>query len=253
MAEAMTFLQLSDTHLLADEGELLGCNPAQNLRRVVERITALPIAPRFCLVSGDLANESGVAGYQHVRRLLQPLADRGIPLLAGMGNHDDRVDFRRGFLGEDRHDDSPYYYSETIDGLRVVMLDSLVPGEVDGRLGEAQLAWLEQELAQPAPAGTIVVLHHPATATGLLWMDHRLLGDADRFWAIVNGRDVLGVLAGHCHCTGASQVGGTLATTAPAVAFQLAPGIAAARQIAGSGYNLCTVRDGRLLVNTIMV
>src|SRR3954470_20254616 len=127
MADAITFLQLSDTHLLADEGELLGGNPAQNLRRVVAQITALPLAPRFCIVSGDLAHDSGGGGHAHVRRLPQPLADRGIPILAGMGNHDNRADFRRGFLGEDRDDDAPYYYSETFDGLRVLMLDSLVP------------------------------------------------------------------------------------------------------------------------------
>lgn len=251
---ATTFLHLSDTHILADDGDLLGGNPARNLRRVIERVVDLPVAPRFCLISGDLAHDSGAAGYRRLRGLLEPLAARGIPLIAGMGNHDDRAAFRRAFLGAADGDDAPYYHASVHDGLRVIMLDSLVPGAVAGMLGEAQCSWLADQLRQPAERGNLVVLHHPAAPSGIPWLDTDLLRDADALRAALAGRRVLGVLAGHCHTASATPFAGTVAVTAPAVAFQFRPGVTDGDRVAqGCGFNLCTVRDGALVVNPLMV
>lgn len=256
MAEELTFLHLSDTHLLADEGELLGCSPAANLRRVLAGVAELPAAPRCCLISGDLAHDSGAAGYARLRTLLAPLDARGIPILPALGNHDDRAAFRRGFLGQGTDDAAPYHYARDLGGLRLIVLDSLVPGAVAGRLGAAQLAWLADELGRGDARRTVVALHHPAAPTGIPWLDTDLLADADALRATLAGHPILGVLAGHCHAASATTFAGTIAATAPAVAFQFRPGISdndgGERIVAGSGFNLCTVRDGALIVNPIM-
>lgn len=245
------FVQLSDVHILAGSGELLGAQPDENLRKVLARIEALPTVPDFCLISGDLAQESGVVGYQYLRGLLEPLAARGIPLLVGMGNHDDRAAFREGFLGEVAGNAQPYYYAATHAGVRVLMLDTLIPGAVDGMVGAEQLAWLDAQLALPGEAETVVVMHHPAAPTGI---GNIHLRDADAFRAVLAGRGVLGVLAGHCHIASATPFAGTIASSAPAVVFQLAAEAEGGmRVVQGSGFNLCTVRDGALLVNPVMV
>ncbi|WP_246271743.1 hypothetical protein [Amycolatopsis acididurans] len=48
-----------------------------------------------------------------------------------------------------------------IGGLRIIALDSSVPGHGHGELSGGQLDWLARELATPAPDGTILAPHHP--------------------------------------------------------------------------------------------
>ncbi|WP_239456331.1 hypothetical protein [Nocardioides solisilvae] len=95
-----------------------------------------------------------------------------------------------------------------VGGLRVVTLDSLVPGEVAGLLGERQLERLEALLATPAPAGTLLVLHHPPLRIPAVPLAERVvLQQVEALADVVRGRDVRAVLAGHLHF----QVTGTLA------------------------------------------
>jgi 3',5'-cyclic AMP phosphodiesterase CpdA len=205
----------------------------------------------FCVISGDLAHGSGVAGYRFLRSLLEPLVTRGVPILAGMGNHDDRAAFREGFLGEDGGNDGPYYYAATHGGVQVLMLDTLIPGAVDGMVGEEQLAWLEEQLRQPGAEETIVAMHHPAAPTGI---GDRHLRDAEAFRSVLEDHRILGVLAGHCHIASASLFAGTIASSAPGIVFQVvADGVGGMRAVQGSGFNFCTVRDGVLVVNPVMV
>lgn len=252
MTDTPTFVQLSDIHLLAGDEELLGFHPAPNLRRVVAKVLELPVAPRCCLITGDLTQDGQVASYARLRQELAPLVARGIPILPGMGNHDNRAAFRQGFLSE-AASDAPYHYAQEIDGLRVIMLDSLLPGEDEGNLGAAQLAWLAEQLATSAPGGTVIALHHSPAPTGLGALGRLQLHDAEAFREVIAGRAPLGILAGHCHTASATHFAGTLASTAPAVVFQLAPAATEMTFAAGSGFNLCVVRDGQLLVNPVMV
>jgi 3',5'-cyclic-AMP phosphodiesterase len=249
----IVFLHLSDTHFLAGDGDLLGMNPARSLRRVLGHIDALPIAPRFCLLTGDLVQDSRAESYAHLRAALAPLEARGVALLPCLGNHDDRAAFRRGFLGEGGDDGSPTYRTVERDGLRIVLLDSLVPGTDRGELGTAQLAWLVGELAQSGDTPTIVALHHPVTLAAMPWLDADLLRDAGALRDLLIGRPVLGVLAGHCHAASATAFAGTLAATAPAVAFAARVGVPQMELSDRSGFALCTARRDSLIVTPIMV
>ncbi len=103
-----------------------------------------------------------------------------------------------------------------VDGLRVITLDSLVPGDVAGRLSHLQLAWLREELTLPAPAGSIVVLHHPPislspqqAAAGL--QDPAALASA------LQGSDVHLVLCGHFHAQLSGRWGGATVWVGPGV------------------------------------
>lgn len=168
---ASTFVHLSDTHFFpAGATTPHGLDPAANLRQVAEWGAAEGLAPASFLISGDLSNDGDPESYRHFATALHALEARfGVPILRGLGNHDRRGPFRRLVLGEPVGDDdqTPYYYSRQIGGLRVLMLDSLLPGEIDGELGAAQLAWLAEELRAPTPGGDLVVLHHPVTPRGI--------------------------------------------------------------------------------------
>ena len=149
---SLVFLHLSDLHLAPPGRLLAGVDPMRQLRSVLARIERLEVAPAFIVVSGDLTENGSAASYAVVNEVLIELGGGGTPLLVALGNHDDRAAFRRVVLGEKRADDQgPYCYSRLIDGLRVIVLDSTIPGHPSGSVDAAQQAWLEEELQLPAP------------------------------------------------------------------------------------------------------
>jgi 3',5'-cyclic AMP phosphodiesterase CpdA len=254
----IVFLHLSDLHLTADPATRLhGFDPEAQLRRVLARIERLPIAPAFCIISGDLVDDGEPAAYARLRELLAPLRAR-TPVLLGLGNHDARPAFRRTLLDHPTAltgDDDPCCYARRFGDLRVLMLDSRVPGAVWGALGADQLAWLDAQLREPAPGGDLLVVHHPAARPGVPWLDDDLLRDADALAEVIAGRRLLGLLAGHCHVASATPFAGTLAVTAPGVVFQFDPHPRRREEIAlpGCGFALGAIRDGALIYNPIVL
>ena len=255
---SMIFLQLSDLHL-APPGRLLsGVDPMRQLRTVLARIGQLETPPAFIVVSGDLTDDGSAEGYAVVDAVLSELGGGGTPVLLALGNHDDRATFRRVVLGEARSNDlGPYCYSRLIDGLRVIVLDSTIPGEAGGALGAGQLAWLDGELQMPAPRGNLIVLHHPCRLAGPV---HHypafIVREAVALEALVARyhERVVGVLAGHTHQANSAPFGGTLHATAPAVLCQLDFFAGAEyRPVPGAGFNLCQLDDNGLIVSPVLI
>ncbi|WP_105971501.1 metallophosphoesterase family protein [Streptomyces geranii] len=209
----MRILHLSDTHIdHAGAPNRHGVDTTASLRRMLADAGQLA-GLGAVVVSGDLADSGAAEEYTVVRDLVGGFArERGIPVFCTTGNHDERGAFAKvlgsGHLdpaGGDRADlrlTSPggeLAAASTVDGHRMVTLDSLVPGKVYGRLGAAQLDWLRELLRTPAPHGTTVVLHHPP-----ITLDNplqRALGLADPadLADAVRGSDVRLILCGHFH------------------------------------------------------
>jgi 3',5'-cyclic AMP phosphodiesterase CpdA len=254
----ITFVHLSDTHI-GPKGRLqYGTDTAANLRQVSSRIREMALDPVCFIISGDLSDHGEPASYEHLRELVDELlAPFEVPVLLNLGNHDQRVPFRRIFLGETAASDEAksWYYSQEIQGLRFMMLDSLLPGHVDGALGESQLAWLTAELRQPAPVGHVVVVHHPSIPRGVSRQNDSLLQDRDALADILRQcSTVLAVLCGHSHVSTAAAFAGTLHVAAPATAYLMDPSTrGSSRVLEGCGFNICTVRDGRLVVNPVIM
>ncbi len=255
---SMVFLHLSDLHLAPPGRLLTGVDPMRQLRSVLARIERLAVAPAFIVVSGDLTEDGSVESYAVVNAVLTELGGGVPPVLLALGNHDDRGTFRRVVLGEERADDQgPYCYSRLIDGLRVIVLDSTIPGEAGGALRAAQLAWLQDELQLPASRGNLIVLHHPCRLAG---PEHHypafIVREAAALEALVaRHRDrVVGVLAGHSHQANSAPFGGTLHATAPAVLVQLDFFAGDEyRPVPGAGFNLCQLDEGGLIVSPVLL
>jgi len=257
MTDQMTFVHISDTHIAPAGQVAYDTDTAQNLRDVARRIREMALDPACFVLSGDLSNHGEPESYQHLVEIVeQEFRPFGVPDLLGLGNHDSRLPFRRIVLGEtDAADErDQHYYSTLVRGLKIVMLDSLVPGQVHGFLGEEQLDWLDRELAAGAPGGQVVVLHHPSLPRGVPRPNDYLLSDRSAFGEVVARHEVLAVLCGHAHVPTFGLFAGTLHVAAPATAYQLDPSIReGGRGLEGAGFNLCTVRDGRLMVNPVML
>jgi Icc protein len=255
---SMTFLQLSDLHLAPPGQRVVGIDPIQQLRSVLARMAQLETPPAFIVVSGDLTDDGSAASYAVVNAVLTELGGGVIPVLLALGNHDDRATFRRVVLGEARCDDAgPYCYSRLIAGLRVIVLDSTIPGEAGGALGTAQLAWLEGEVQMPAARGNLIVIHHPGRLAGPV---HHypafIVQEAAALEALVARyhERVVGVLAGHTHQANSAPFGGTLHATAPAVLRQLDYFAGPAyTTVPGGGFNLCQLDDDGLIVSPVLL
>jgi 3',5'-cyclic AMP phosphodiesterase CpdA len=173
-----------------------------------------------------------------------------------VGNHDHRGTFRQAYLGEEGgRDEDPYHYVVDLDDVRIVMCDSYLADRVTGALGPGQLAWLDEQLGGAGGRATIVALHHPSVPRGVPRPSDYLLEDRDAFGEVLSGHDVAAVLCGHAHVSAVSHFGGTVHAVAPATAYQLDPtrGGGAARAYEASGFAVCTVRDGRAIVNSVIL
>jgi 3',5'-cyclic AMP phosphodiesterase CpdA len=236
-----TILHLSDTHILpTDDDRLHGVDTMANLRRALDNVTEHGLSPDAILISGDLANSGELESYRRLRGVLDDARARfGVPVLTVMGNHDARASLREGLLGESPSDD-PYHYVAWVGGLRVVVLDSTVPGAAHGELGQPQLEWLRAELVQPAPEGTLVVLHHPPIPGPVPIINYLVLQNPEALADAIQGSDVLAVLAGHAHHPICGAFAGVLCFAAPATAYTVDPlaGAATLRGIAGPGFGL---------------
>ena len=139
-----------------------------------------------------------------------------------MGNHDERTPYAPGLFGSD--DDGPQDRVHDVDGLRIVALDTSVPGYHHGDLTDAQLAWLAEVLATPAPHGTLLAMHHPPVPLPMLRAAELIeLHEQDRLAAVVEGTDVRGILAGHLHFSTWSTFAGVPVSVASASCYTSDP------------------------------
>ncbi|HWI32353.1 MAG TPA: phosphodiesterase [Microbacterium sp.] len=216
-------LHISDTHLRDAGGKLYDRVDSESyLRRTIEGIEASGVRPQALVFTGDLADRGEAAAYEALRDLIEPLAARlAARVFWVMGNHDDRPAFRRALLDEPAPRDpfDPIDRVDEIDGLRLITLDTSVPGHHHGEVSDAQLAWLERELAVPAPYGTILAMHHPPVPCVLDLAATVELREQSRLAAVLRGTDVRAILAGHLHYSTFATFAGIPVSVASATCY----------------------------------
>lgn len=213
---------LSDTHFLAGGVPLGGlADTVAHLDRAIEQLRRLAGSLAAIVVTGDVADLGEPDAYRRIRAALVPLAEEtGAELIWVMGNHDERVPFREILLDEPGSDE-PVNRVIDLGGLRIITLDSSVPGYHHGILEPATLAWLDEVLAEPAPFGTVVALHHAPIATPLALMDILELRGQDEFGEVIHGRDVRAILGGHLHYPTQGEFAGVPVYVAGSLAYTM--------------------------------
>ncbi len=222
----MLLAQVSDPHI-TEPGRLVSgrVDTAAYFRRCLERLRSLATPPEAVIVTGDLVDRGAVREYEMLRELLAALP---MPVYLLMGNHDDRVAFREVFR-ESRYGGDYVQYSFDVGELRVIALDTNDPGKPGGRLCAARRAWLERELSAAAGRPVVLAMHHPPLPTGIAFTDACSLDreDAEALAAIVRQfPNIERIIAGHLHRAVTTRFAGTLGSTAPSCAHQLALGFA---------------------------
>ncbi|KER71407.1 metallophosphatase [Burkholderia cepacia] len=220
----MLLAQISDLHIKRP-GQLAyrRVDTAAALARCIARLNALVPRPDAVLVTGDLTDFGHDEEYGNLRGLLATLE---IPYYLMIGNHDDRAGLRRAFADRAELQDGEFVqYALDVGAVRVLALDSQVPGASYGDLCDARLAWLAAQLDTARDRPVIVALHHPPFVSGIGHMDKLRLAPAAsaKLDALLRGHpNVERVLCGHVHRTMFTRFGGTLASAVPSPAHQVA-------------------------------
>lgn len=219
----MIIAQISDMHI-RPEGVLAyrRLDTAPYLVSAVEHLLGLRPRPDVVLATGDLVDAGSLEEYRRLHDLLVPLP---MPVYLIPGNHDDRDAMAAAF------GDHPYlprqgrFMQYVVEGypVRLVALDTLVPGQVGGLLCEERLGWLAARLQEAPDRPTVIFMHHPPFTTGIAYMDSHGLANAREFGEVVRRHpQVERIVCGHLHRPILARVGGTLASTAPSTAHQVA-------------------------------
>jgi len=219
----MLICQLTDLHVRP-----LGvpCNRVSETNMLTERacrvVARFSPRPDVVLITGDLTECGLPAEYENVSAILRRTLS--LPIYVVPGNHDRRENFRAGLAHLPHVTDDPDFVQYVVDDypVRLVMLDTLVPGANHGALSDSQLAWLDRTLAAQPSKPTLVAMHHPPFVTGLVHMDNIALTDAERFRAVIaRHRQVGRIVSGHHHRPIIGQCAHAVVSIAPSVAHQV--------------------------------
>nr|WP_323118798.1 metallophosphoesterase [Burkholderia alba] len=174
------FVQLSDAHWGFD-GPAINPDAKGTLPKAIAAVNALPVAPAFVIFTGDLTHTTDDVDERHARmRQFQSIVSRldAKPLYLMPGEHDASLD--AGAAYRSHFGDTHYTFDH--QGVHFVTLDNV--SDPAGRVGDAQIDWLAQDLArQPKDARIVVFTHRPLFDLAPQWD-----------WATRDGAKVLDVL-----------------------------------------------------------
>ncbi|WP_323961904.1 phosphodiesterase [Arthrobacter sp. JZ12] len=213
-------LHMSDTHLVGGPDLLYGAVDSEaRLRQVFKELEASGSRPEAIVFTGDLADRGEAQAYAKLRAIVEPAAQKlGAQVIWAMGNHDDRATFRSELFREPAGT-APVDRTYNVNGLRIITLDSTVPGHHHGEISHEQLVWLANELLTPAPYGTILALHHPPVPCVQDLAVLVELRDQNRLANVLHGTDVRAILAGHLHYSTSALFAGIPVSVASATCY----------------------------------
>lgn len=192
----MQIAQITDLHLGFEPNNL--DEPNRNrLDKVLLRLSSGINRPDLIVASGDLVDRGDIGSYQRLRDAFSRSTIQIYPI---MGNHDDRANFAHVFP-EVPLADGFVQYCVALDGLRLIMLDTLEPGRQGGGFCAARAAWLADRLTEDGLTPTVIVMHHPPIEVGIAWMD----ASPDEPWiqrfgdAVAGNDNIIAIWCGHLH------------------------------------------------------
>jgi 3',5'-cyclic AMP phosphodiesterase CpdA len=210
-----TIVQISDPHVPADGFLFDRVDACARVQASVGMIAAAGCSPDVLVLSGDVADRGEAAAYIRLRPVIDAALERfAAKLLVAPGNHDDVALLRAHLLAREPTS-GPLDEVLRVGGLRLIGLDSSVPGEVHGELDDAQLDALADELATPAPDGTVLVVHHPPIWSTTPMSELVALREPERLAAVIRASDVRLVLSGHTHRVSAGTLAGVPVWVSP--------------------------------------
>jgi 3',5'-cyclic-AMP phosphodiesterase len=216
-----TFVQISDSHI--------GFNKPANtdvtatLLAALRKIDAAPGSPDFLIHTGDLTHSSKPSEFDTLDQILTPRRK----VLYVPGEHDTSVDDGKLYLERyGKGTKGNGWYSFDHKGVHFIGLVNVVQLEGMGKLGQAQLDWLKDDLHGVKSSMPIVLFAHiPLWAVYPEW--GWATSDSEQAFAMMKRFGSVTVLNGHIHQVMQKVEGQVMFHTAMSTAFpQPAPGTA---------------------------
>lgn len=161
----LRFAFMTDIHLnKANNGDCLG-----GLKQALEKVKTLKVD--FIVLGGDLVDVSGMGNLMSRTQtdsmyavLKDALDQTKITYYPTLGNHDRYFNEEEGYPEGDEVFKTFFknsYYTFEKNGVRFFVLNSVQRGKESGYfVGEKQMEWIKQELANISPATPIVISTH---------------------------------------------------------------------------------------------
>ena len=218
----MLLAQITDTHVTAERDRRPGAfDAAACLAASIEHLNALEPRPDAVILTGDLTEKGTPDEYAAFREVLSALA---LPWYVIPGNHDERANFLAAFSDQiylSGCEDFVHYSVEDYP-LRLIALDTTVPGKPHGWLCEARLGWLDSVLSRGPSQPTLLFQHHPPFETGIDYMDAmNLHNGAEELQLLAKHPQVRHVACGHVHRPCETAIGGVGLSIAPNAAHAI--------------------------------
>lgn len=250
-------VHISDTHFIAPGSLLAGVTDSRtHLARLLDRLEATGVHPEALVFTGDLADRGEPDAYRSLRAIVEPVAARlGAKVIWAMGNHDDRATLRTELLDVPPSDEA-YDHVVSLGGLRVVVLDTTVPGWHHGELSPDQLDWLRGILAEPAPEGTILALHHPPVPCVQDLAVTVELRDQSALAEVLQESDVRAILGGHLHYSTSATFAGIPVSVSSASCYTQdlqTPGRGTRGRDGAQAFNLVHVYDHTIMHSVVPI
>jgi Icc protein len=209
-------LQLTDIHLFANPAETIrGLNTDHTLHEVLQQVRQDPEFQQLNLVllTGDLAQYGAPEAYQ---RLIKHIAFFKCPILWTPGNHDELLPMKLKFHG---HLTDQHHF--ILGPWQIIALNSLLPGDIGGKLSELELAKLQYLLEKNPTKPTLIAMHHPYAEYDSHEPHPKLLQNASAFLTILKPySNIKAIVTGHVHHASDQQIEGQRQITTPSTCFQ---------------------------------
>ena len=219
----MLIAQLTDLHI-RPPGQ--AANRVAETNMLVERafraVAAFTPRPDVILLTGDLTECGLDAEYANLARMIR--CHLTPPVFVIPGNHDRRENLRKELEHLPGVTADPFYVQYAVEDfpVRLVMLDTAVPGSAAGELRPEQLQWLDRTLAQAPHKPTMIGMHHPPFSCGITHMDRIRLNNVAAFAEVVaRHKQVERIVCGHHHRAITTKLAQAIASISPSVAHQV--------------------------------
>jgi Icc protein len=213
----LKILQISDTHLFADEKETLnGVNTYQAFKDLITHLNKTELHDTDLIyLTGDLSQDETSQSYEKIVALLDPL---DIPIYWIPGNHDNletlEATFKKG------HN---FFNSRRLSTIHwnFIFLNTQLDGTPEGFLNDKELQALRAEMESPQTSKlTAIVMHHHPIEVNTPLIDKLMLKNKDAFWDIVSNTNVKLIICGHVHGDYQFQHQNIFIETSPASCYQ---------------------------------
>jgi len=215
-------LQLSDFHLFKTTDNCYAGIPVYD--SLVEVLRFVQDNYANCdriVITGDMTHDGTNEAYNQLRQVIDPFVSRCLFI---PGNHDRRESISEVFPEAAGDFPGKITFSVVVNGWRLIGLDSLIEGQVDGSIDRCQLQWLRTQLQSHSDQKTFIFIHHPPISVDCAWLDKIGLTDNRELVQLISESDqIQAIFTGHVHQEFSGTIGNVPVLGVPSTCIQFAP------------------------------